>query len=97
MREVLCLVGGLCQGYLWARHYQTDRRQDWAITGWSLETRVMLECEREYQEHLLLSVMPAYIAAEVRLSLDQSHSASHYCFKTTHSDAGQVQIAGLNY
>ena len=25
----------------------------------------MLECEREYQEHLLLSVMPAYIAAEV--------------------------------
>jgi hypothetical protein len=27
--------------------------------------RVRLECEREHQEHLLLSVMPAYIAAEV--------------------------------
>ena len=29
----------------------------------------MLECEREYQEHLLLSVMPAYIAAEVVLKI----------------------------
>ena len=70
-REVLCLVGGLCQGYLWARQYRRERRDDWAQTGWSVETRVMLECEREYQEHLLLSVMPAYIAAEVR---DQSKS-----------------------
>ena len=67
-REVVCLVGGLCQGWLWARQYQRDRREDWAHTGCSVETRVMLECEREYQEHLLLSVMPAYIAAEVRLS-----------------------------
>ena len=32
-------------------------------------TRVMLECEPEYQEHLLLSVMPAYIAAEVTVTL----------------------------
>ena len=77
VREVVCLVAGLCQGYLWARQYRRDRREDWAITGWSLETRVMLECEREYQEHLLLSVMPAYIAAEVRLYQDQSESASH--------------------
>ena len=60
-------MGGLCQGYLWARQYQRDRREDWAHTGSSVETRVMLECEREYQEHLLLSVMPAYIAAEVSL------------------------------
>ena len=89
-REVVCLVGGLCQGYLWARQYRRDRREDWAITGWSLETRVMLECEREYQEHLLLSVMPAYIAAEVRLYQDQSDSASLYC-------ARQVRISGLNY
>ena len=77
VREVVCLVAGLCQGYLWARQYRRDRREDWAITGWSLETRVMLECEREYQEHLLLSVMPAYIAAEVRLYQDQSESAIH--------------------
>ena len=27
--------------------------------------RVRLECEKEHQEQLLLSVIPAYIAAEV--------------------------------
>ena len=81
-REFLCLVGSLCQGWLWARLYQRERREDWASTGWSLETRVLLECEREYQEHLLLSVMPAYIAAEVRLSRDQSNSASYSVFKS---------------
>jgi len=32
-----------------------------------IEQRVKLECEREQQEQLLLSVIPAYIAAEVRL------------------------------
>lgn len=31
-----------------------------------IEQRVKLECEREQQEQLLLSVIPAYIAAEVR-------------------------------
>ena len=42
------------------------RSMAWAGTRQSIETRVSLECEREHQEHLLLSVMPAYIAAEVR-------------------------------
>ena len=31
-----------------------------------LESRVKLECEKEQQEQLLLSVIPAHIAAEVR-------------------------------
>lgn len=30
-----------------------------------IESRIKLECEREQQEQLLLSVIPAYIAAEV--------------------------------
>ena len=30
-----------------------------------VESRVRLECEKEHQEQLLLSVIPAYIAAEV--------------------------------
>lgn len=30
-----------------------------------IEQRVKLECERDQQEKLLLSVIPAYIAAEV--------------------------------
>ena len=31
----------------------------------TVESRVKLECEKEHQEQLLLSVIPAYIAAEV--------------------------------
>nr|XP_029713545.1 adenylate cyclase type 2-like isoform X1 [Aedes albopictus] len=34
-----------------------------------IEQRVRLECEREQQEQLLLSVIPAYIAAEVKRSI----------------------------
>lgn len=34
-----------------------------------IEHRVKLECEREQQEQLLLSVIPAYIAAEVKRSI----------------------------
>ena len=63
--EVSCLLCGLCQGYLARRQAESQRRLDWRETRRSVQTRVMLECEREYQEHLLLSVMPAYIAAEV--------------------------------
>lgn len=41
------------------------RTVDGTRTG--IEQRVKLECEREQQEQLLLSVIPAYIAAEVNL------------------------------
>lgn len=34
-----------------------------------IEHRVKLECEKEQQEQLLLSVIPAYIAAEVKRSI----------------------------
>ncbi|VVC94691.1 unnamed protein product [Leptidea sinapis] len=39
-------------------------RNTFAGTRTCLEQRVKLECEREQQESLLLSVIPAYIAAE---------------------------------
>lgn len=41
-----------------------NRTVDGTRTG--IQQRVKLECEREQQEQLLLSVIPAYIAAEVR-------------------------------
>ena len=41
------------------------RSRAWEGTRQSIQTRVNLECQKEHQEHLLLSVMPAYIAAEV--------------------------------
>ena len=34
-----------------------------------IESRIKLECEREQQEQLLLSVIPAYIAAEVKRNI----------------------------
>ncbi|KAH8405251.1 hypothetical protein KR222_000518, partial [Zaprionus bogoriensis] len=43
-----------------------NRTVDGTRTG--IEQRVKLECEREQQEQLLLSVIPAYIAAEVSAS-----------------------------
>ena len=62
-------------------HHAIWKRQkkDWRETRNSIQTRVMLECEREYQEHLLLSVMPAYIAAEVSKGFaDQSACFNGY-------------------
>ncbi|XP_013134546.1 PREDICTED: adenylate cyclase type 2-like isoform X1 [Papilio polytes] len=44
-------------------------RNTFAGTRTCLEQRVKLECEREQQERLLLSVIPAYIAAEVKRSI----------------------------
>ncbi|XP_052741648.1 adenylate cyclase type 2-like isoform X3 [Bicyclus anynana] len=44
-------------------------RNTFAGTRTCLEQRVKLECEREQQESLLLSVIPAYIAAEVKRSI----------------------------
>ena len=61
----MCHLGGLCLGLSYVMQYTQERKKDWRETRNSIQTRVMLECEREYQEHLLLSVMPAYIAAEV--------------------------------
>uniref|UniRef100_T1J4X6 adenylate cyclase n=1 Tax=Strigamia maritima TaxID=126957 RepID=T1J4X6_STRMM len=45
-----------------------DRRR-FSGTRKCIESRVKLECEKEQQEQLLLSVIPAYIAAEVKRSI----------------------------
>ncbi|KAK0098595.1 hypothetical protein PV326_006343 [Microctonus aethiopoides] len=44
-------------------------KQTFAGTQTVIESRIKLECEREQQEQLLLSVIPAYIAAEVKRSI----------------------------
>lgn len=51
-----------------------NRTVDGTRTG--IQQRVKLECEREQQEQLLLSVIPAYIAAEV------SHHAERFSLST---------------
>lgn len=50
-----------------------NRTVDGTRTG--IQQRVKLECEREQQEQLLLSVIPAYIAAEVWQTLASQRDA----------------------
>lgn len=59
------LFAGLYYRILTARAHS----QTFASTATIIESRIKLECEREQQEQLLLSVIPAYIAAEVRVLL----------------------------
>ena len=42
-----------------------SQKETFEKTRCTVESRVKLECEKEHQEQLLLSVIPAYIAAEV--------------------------------
>ena len=44
-----------------------SQKETFEKTRCTVESRVKLECEKEHQEQLLLSVIPAYIAAEVSL------------------------------
>ncbi|XP_018332829.1 adenylate cyclase type 2 [Agrilus planipennis] len=59
-----------CGTGLYYRH-MTEGAHRTTFTGTRncIESRVKLECEKEQQEQLLLSVIPAYIAAEVKRSI----------------------------
>ena len=61
----MCLCLSLIEGHCYNSLLIRIRKNAWRGTQQSIKTRVNLECEKEHQEHLLLSVMPAYIAAEV--------------------------------
>ncbi|CAG4939555.1 unnamed protein product [Parnassius apollo] len=69
-RQLVCELALLLSASGIGLYYRvlTERahRNTFAGTRTCLEQRVKLECEREQQERLLLSVIPAYIAAEVR-------------------------------
>ena len=54
------LIGCYYQFMSWQSQKETFEK-----TRSTVESRVKLECEKEHQEQLLLSVIPAYIAAEV--------------------------------
>lgn len=55
---------------LYYRHMTEAAHHDTFVgTRTCIESRVKLECEKEQQEQLLLSVIPAYIAAEVKRSI----------------------------
>lgn len=67
--ELALLLSASGIGLYYRALTERAHRNTFAGTRTCLEQRVKLECEREQQERLLLSVIPAYIAAEVKRSI----------------------------
>ncbi|XP_038223430.1 adenylate cyclase type 2-like, partial [Zerene cesonia] len=67
--ELALLMSASGIGLYYRALTERAHRNTFAGTRTCLEQRVKLECEREQQESLLLSVIPAYIAAEVKRSI----------------------------
>jgi adenylate cyclase 2 len=69
LAEIIFLASGSVSGLYY--RIMSDAAHIDAVDGTrrGIEHRVKLECEREQQEQLLLSVIPAYIAAEVKRSI----------------------------
>jgi hypothetical protein len=63
--EGVLLVAASCTGLYYRHMTEGAHRRTFVGTRTCIESRVKLECEKEQQEQLLLSVIPAYIAAEV--------------------------------
>ena len=66
--NALLLAGGNLIGYYYQFMSSQSQQRTYEQIRSTVESRVKLECEKEHQEQLLLSVIPAYIAAEVLLS-----------------------------
>ncbi|XP_012285023.1 adenylate cyclase type 2 [Orussus abietinus] len=67
--ETVLLLAAISAGLYFRMLTARARRRTFTGTRTVIESRVKLECEREQQEQLLLSVIPAYIAAEVKRSI----------------------------
>lgn len=63
--EFILLLAGSSTGLYYRHMTEGAHRRTFVGTRTCIESRVKLECEKEQQEQLLLSVIPAYIAAEV--------------------------------
>lgn len=63
--EIIFLLAAILAGMYYRILTTAAHRKTFSGTKTVIESRIKLECEREQQEQLLLSVIPAYIAAEV--------------------------------
>ncbi|KAK9892993.1 hypothetical protein WA026_023207 [Henosepilachna vigintioctopunctata] len=66
--EIILLLTASWTGLYYRHMTEAAHRRTFVGTRTCIESRVKLECEKEQQEQLLLSVIPAYIAAEVGYS-----------------------------
>ncbi|XP_026826717.1 adenylate cyclase type 2 isoform X2 [Ooceraea biroi] len=67
--EIVFLLTAVLAGMYYRILTARAHRKTFSGTKTVIESRIKLECEREQQEQLLLSVIPAYIAAEVKRSI----------------------------
>ena len=63
--DAVFLLSASATGIYYKALTTAAHRRTFRGTRTCIESRVKLECEKEQQEQLLLSVIPAYIAAEV--------------------------------
>ncbi|XP_075224793.1 adenylate cyclase type 2 Ac76E [Lycorma delicatula] len=67
--DLCVLFAASLAGFYYRLMTEDAHQQTFIGTRTCIESRVKLECEKEQQEQLLLSVIPAYIAAEVKRSI----------------------------
>ncbi|XP_043588764.1 adenylate cyclase type 2 isoform X1 [Bombus pyrosoma] len=67
--EIVFLFAAVLSGSYYSILTTKAHNRTFSRTKTVIESRIKLECEREQQEQLLLSVIPAYIAAEVKRSI----------------------------
>ncbi|XP_066155288.1 adenylate cyclase type 2 isoform X2 [Euwallacea fornicatus] len=84
--ESVILVTGSFTGLYYRHLTEAAHRRTFVGTRTCIESRVKLECEKGQQEQLLLSVIPAYIAAEVKRSimLKMADACSEHKAQTFH-------------
>ncbi|XP_050300810.1 adenylate cyclase type 2 isoform X2 [Anthonomus grandis grandis] len=84
--EIVILITGSATGLYYRHLTEEAHRRTFVGTRTCIESRVKLECEKGQQEQLLLSVIPAYIAAEVKRSimLKMADACSEHKTQTFH-------------
>lgn len=84
--NIVFVIAALTAGLYYRTLTSRAHRKTFAGTSTIIESRIKLECEKEQQEQLLLSVIPAYIAAEVNTIVfindieNKYYSRSTKCF-----------------
>ncbi|VEN55522.1 unnamed protein product [Callosobruchus maculatus] len=101
------LIAASCTGIYYRRMTEEAHRRTFVGTRTCIESRVKLECEKEQQEQLLLSVIPAYIAAEVKRSImlkmadacqqEQSNRSFHEMYVQRHNNVSILYADIVNF
>ncbi|XP_044748123.1 adenylate cyclase type 2 [Coccinella septempunctata] len=104
--ELILLLAGSSTGLYYRHMTEGAHRRTFVGTRTCIESRVKLECEKEQQEQLLLSVIPAYIAAEVKRSImlkmadacqEHSNRSFHEMYVQRHNNVSILYADIVNF